>query len=883
MSLTVGTRLGPYEILGTAGAGGMGEVYRAKDTRLDRTVAIKVLSTQLEDRPQLRKRLEREARTISKLSHPHICTLHDVGQQEGVDFLVMEYLEGEVLSHRLQRGPLPAEQTLAYGIEIAAALETAHRQGIVHRDLKPGNVMLTRSGAKLMDFGLAKLMEEPVAAAAGLTEMSTQAPPEKSLTEEGAIVGTIQYMAPEQLEGREAEARTDIFALGAVLYEMATGRPAFTGKTKASVMAAILSSEPPPISRSQPLTPPALDRVVKTCMAKDPEERFASAHDVKLALQWVQEGNEMPRAESAPRGARRWAWPAISLVLLAALALATVLWWRARNAPQEAMFFQAPLPFTAQDMAFSPNGRTLAAVGYLESANRNVIWLYDVGARRAESVPGTEGATYPFWSPDGRYVGFFADGKLKKAGVPGGPVQTICDAPAGRGGTWNQDGVILFAPTSLSGLFRVPASGGALVQVSKVDAAHQQMSHRWPVFLPDGNHFLYLAANFAGHLEANAVFLGALDSEPPRMIVQASSNVVPVAPGYLLFYRDRALMAQPFELRRMALSGEPLTVAADVQFMPEVDRAVFAVSNSGALMVQGASRAPLSQLLLLDRNGKQLATVGQPAMYGNVALAPDGRRIAFDITDLDTMNINLWTMDLSQQTAKRLTFDPSLNGTPVWSPDGRQLLFGSNRGLAFELYLKNSDGSGQEKLLFHVQGTTTNPPTDWSRDGKYMLFERETELWYLALPEGQDKPLVQIKAVVANGQFSPDGRWVAYASNETGKWEVYVTSFPEPRGKWQVSAGGGREPRWRGDGRELFYLSPEGKMMAVQVNAGATFDAGTPVALFQARPHKQVAALDIFTYDVSRDGQRFLINTQVERPERSPMSVILNWTAGLEK
>jgi len=333
----------------------------------------------------------------------------------------------------------------------------------------------------------------------------------------------------------------------------------------------------------------------------------------------------------------------------------------------------------------------------------------------------------------------------------------------------------------------------------------------------------------------------------------------------------------------MALSGEPLTVAADVQFMPEVDRAVFAVSNSGALMVQGASRAPLSQLLLLDRNGKQLATVGQPAMYGNVALAPDGRRIAFDITDLDTMNINLWTMDLSQQTAKRLTFDPSLNGTPVWSPDGRQLLFGSNRGLAFELYLKNSDGSGQEKLLFHVQGTTTNPPTDWSRDGKYMLFERETELWYLALPEGQDKPLVQIKAVAANGQFSPDGRWVAYASNETGKWEVYVTSFPEPRGKWQVSAGGGREPRWRGDGRELFYLSPEGKMMAVQVNAGATFDAGTPVALFQARPHKQVAALDIFTYDVSRDGQRFLINTQVERPERSPMSVILNWTAGLEK
>ncbi|MGH9669755.1 MAG: TolB family protein [Terriglobales bacterium] len=381
----------------------------------------------------------------------------------------------------------------------------------------------------------------------------------------------------------------------------------------------------------------------------------------------------------------------------------------------------------------------------------------------------------------------------------------------------------------------------------------------------------------------NAIFLGSLDSEQRRMIVEASANAAYAAPGYLLFYRDKALMAQPFDLRRFALTGEPTTIASDVQFLPQVDRAVFTVSDSGVLIVQGVSRAAQSQLLWFDRSGKQVGSLGKPAMYGNVALAPDGKRVAYDITDLDSLNIDLWTMDLARGTAQRFTFDPAIDETPVWSPDGRQLLFGSNRSLAVDLFIRNSDGSGEDKLILHVGGTTNNPPTDWSRDGRYILYQRETELWYLTLPGLQTKPFLQTRSVVTNGQFSPDGHWVAYASNETGRWEVYVASFPEPRGKWQVSSGGGQQPRWRGDGKELFYLSPEGKMMAVQVQTGNTFDAGTPIALFQARPHKQIAALDLFTYDVSRDGQRFLINTQVEHPEASPMSVILNWTAELRK
>ena len=881
MALTSGTRLGPYEITGPAGAGGMGEVYRAKDTRLDRTVAVKVLSTRLAERADLQKRFEREARTISKLSHPHICALYDVGHQEGVDFLVMEYLEGETLSHRLQRGSLPVEQALKYGVEIAAALETAHRQGIIHRDLKPGNVMLTKSGAKLMDFGLAKLAAQPAPVAVALPEMSTEAPPEESLTEEGVIVGTIQYMAPEQLEGKEADAGTDIFALGMVLYEMTTGRPAFTGKTKASVIAAILTSDPAPITQLESASPPELDYVVKTCLAKDPGERFQTARDVKLQLKWIAEGRSHVQAlpVSRRKGRERLAWAVATALLLVS---GWALWRGSRAVPQETMTFHAPLSFPVQDIALSPDGRMLAVVGYQDAAKKNVIWTYKVGSSLADSVPGTEGATYPFWSPDGRYIGFFADAKLKKVEVPNGQVQTICDAPTGRGGTWNQAGVILFAPRANGGgLFRVPASGGTPVRVTSPDPARLEFSHRWPAFLPDGNHYLFLAANFSGHPEVNAIFLGSLDSSQRRLIVQSSANVAYAAPGYLLFYRDRVLTAQSFDLQRLALAGEPVTLLNDVRFLPQVDRAVFAVAGSGLLVWQSSTRTANTELVWFDRSGKQRGSVGKPAIYGNVRLAPDGKMVACDITDLDTTNVDVWTLDLSRETAKRFTFDAGNDYVPIWSQDGRRLLFGSNRGQSLGVFVKNSDGSGDDKALLHEE--VDNIPSDWSREGKYILYGHGSELWYLELPGLQTKPFLQTQSVQANGQFSPDGHWVAYASNETGRWEIYVTSFPEPHGKWQVSASGGQQPRWRGDGRELFYLSPDAVMMAVPVSLGAGVDAGRPAALFQAHPHQPILSADLFTYDVTADGQRFLINTSTGQTATAPLSVQLNWALELKK
>jgi Tol biopolymer transport system component len=882
MAFTSGTKLGPYEILSPVGVGGMGEVYRARDTRLGRDVAIKVLPENFAKDAVLKERFEREAKTISSLNHPNICTLYDVGHQNGTDFLVMELLEGESLAQRLAKGALPVAETLRIGMEMSDALERAHRQGIVHRDLKPGNIVLTKSGAKLLDFGLAKPQGLTTGSGSALSGLATQVSPSSPVTREGTVIGTYPYMSPEQVEGKEADARSDIFALGAVLYEMATGKRAFEGKSQISIASAILEKEPEPISRVQPMTPPALEHVVKTCLAKDPEERFQTAHDVKLQLRWISESGSQAGVAApvvAHRRHREWLVWALTAALLLGLLSGWALWWRGRGEPQPAMFLQASLPFTAQDIALSPNGHTLAAAGYLELANRNVIWIYDVGSRHADNIAGTEGASFPFWSADGRNVAFFAEGKLKKVEVPGGRVQTICDAPWGRGGAWNRDGVILFAPTTTDPLFRVPASGGTPVPVTKLDRVRLETSHLWPVFLPDGKHFLYLAANFGGHPEVNAVFLGSLDSDQRQMIVEVSSNPAYAAPGYLLYYRDKALMAQPFDLRRFALMGEPTTILTDVQFLPQVDRAVFAVSHSGLLVSQGASRAADSQLVWFDRNGKQMGSVGKPAMYANVALAPDGRRVACDIVDLDGVKMDVWVMELSSQAAMRFTFDAGLDATPVWSPDGNSLVYSSNQAPSTGLYVKNSDGSGKNKMILAAGGS----PNAWSPDGKYILYAQGTQLAYAAAPEFQSKPFLQTKSMQANGQFSPNGRWVAYASNETGTWEIYVTSFPEPRGKWQVSSGGGQQPRWHGDGRELFYLSSDGKMMAVPVNLGSSVEAGTPTVLFQAHPRQQISSLDVFTYDVSRDGQRFLINTRVEHTEASPMSVVLNWSAELRK
>jgi Tol biopolymer transport system component len=547
------------------------------------------------------------------------------------------------------------------------------------------------------------------------------------------------------------------------------------------------------------------------------------------------------------------------------------------------MYFHTSVPFPANDLALSPDEHTLAIVAYSAQANNYVLWTHEVGGRQTSSLAGTQGASYPFWSPDGKFIGFFADGKLKKVGVYEGRVQVLCDAPNGRGGAWNRDGVIVFTPGGLGGLFRVTSLGGSPVELTKPDPTAFESSHRWPVFLPDGKHFLYLAANFTGHLENNAIFLGSLDSQERRSLVSTSANAAYAEPGYLVYLRDKTLVAQPFDGRHYVLSGEPHTLSDQVLYLPGVDKAVFSVSSAEVLVTQTGKGTSISQLTWFDRSGKPAGTVGMPGSHSNVRLSPDGRRVAADQTDPDERNIDIWIHEPARGATTRLTFDPALDQTPVWSPDGKQILFASSRRVGFRLYLKNADGSGPEEEVADLGAGLQVHAWDWSRDGKNVLVRKGNELWYLSWPQRVAKPLFQAKWTVRNAQFSPDGRWMAYASNETGSMEIYVSPFPSVNGKWQVSSAGGQEPRWRQDGKELFYLSAEGKMMAAAVTAGTSFEAGSPVALFQTHPRQPVSASDVFSYDVSGDGQRFLILSKVDEANPAPLSVLLNWAAEMEK
>ena len=885
MALTSGTKLGPYEIGSPLGAGGMGEVYRARDTRLDRTVAIKILPAHLSS-PEAKQRFDREARSISSLSHPNICHLYDVGSQDGISYLVMEYLEGETLADRLRKGPLPLDQLLKCGVEICDGLEKAHRSGVVHRDLKPGNIMLTKSGAKLMDFGLAKPVVSAKLPSSDLTQ--TLATAQHPLTGEGMLVGTFQYMSPEQVEGKEADARSDIFALGAVLYEMVTGRRAFQGKTTASTIAAILAADPPPISSVQPLSPPPLEATVKSCLAKDPDERLQTAHDVKLQLKWVQESGSSSRLQAPALPSRKvWdhlGWTMAAVLLLLLLSGASAWWFRARETPST-MYFNSSVPFPVDYVAISPDGKTLALVAYSEQANKNVVWMQQVGGRGATVLPGTEGASYPFWSPDGRSLGFFAQGKLKTIdAVSGRSAQIIADAPFGRGGAWGPGGVILFTPDAWNGLFRLSASGGTPVRVTTPDFNQAQVSHRWPVFLPDGRHFLYLACNFSGMLEKNFIMVGSLDSNEKHVVVNASTNALYVDPGYLVYWRDNALVAQRFDLRSYLLSGEPHTVSDAVQYFPQTNLAVFGVAGKTLVAQTGLGRGPnKSQLLWLDRRGKPAGMVGPAQLVANPKISPDGRHVAVDQTDTDGRHVNIWIHDLTSDNATRLGFGPWLEQVSIWSPDGKQVVYTSNEKLFFSLYTKNADGSGAAKNILDFN-TPQQGPWDWSRDGKYLLARKERELWYVSMPDYRSYPLLQSQWMIRNAQFSPDGKFVAYASSETGNWEVYVSPFPGFGSKWQVSRGGGEEPRWRRDGREMFYLTPDGKLMAVDIKPGVSgFDAGPPSVLFVTHPRQPISAMDFFTYDVTADGQKFLVNTKADTSTSAPLSIILNWSAEMEK
>ena len=879
MALSSGTKLGPYEIQSPLGAGGMGEVYRARDTRLDRTVAIKILSRELSNDPIHKQRFEREARNISSLNHPHICTLHDIGSHNGTDFLVMEYVEGESLANRLGKGPLPVDQVLKIGCEISGALDKAHRNGIIHRDIKPGNIMLTKSGAKLLDFGLARSTKSSNT----LATLTATSPQQSPVTEQGTIVGTFQYMSPEQVEGKELDSRSDIFSLGAVLYEMLTGQRAFPGKSQLSVASAILEKDPAPISSLKPLTPPALEHVIRRCLAKDPEDRWQNAKDLANELKWVSDsGSQAGILPAEPAGNRtRHLLPWIISGVLALLLVAAFIWWHNSKPQQETLYFFAPFPFPANDVAVAPNGHSIAVVSHLESSRKNLLWIYELGSQEARTLAGTEGASFPFWSADGHSLGFFADGKLKKLDASGGPVQILCDAPTGRGGTWNKDDVILFTPSGQQqvGLFQISASGGTPKQITFPDQNNAETTHRWPMFLPDGKHFLYLAANISGPRDRDAIFIGSLGTNEKRFVVKTAANAAFVTSGYFLFYRDKTLFAQRFDSKTFEFTGNPIAVLNDIQYSARISKAVFAASHDGVLVAQSSHGVSISKLVWLDRKGNEVGVVGKPDAYSNVFLAPNGNSVALDKTDTGSQNTDIWTYELQHDGIKRLTFEPAIDAVPVWSPDATKFVFTSNRGLNFDLYLKNANGAQVEKPI--VQGGADKYPDDWSRDGKFILYTRGYNLWFLSLPDFKSTLFLKAPSVLKNGQFSPDGKWVAYASNESGTWEIYVTSFPEPRGKWQISSGGGEQPRWRGDGKELFFLSSGAKIMATPVTTGTNFDAGAPVALFQANPCEIVATSEQMIYDVSKDGQRFLINTQVPQAEAHPMSIVLNWPAKL--
>ncbi len=884
MTLAAGMKLGPYEIQSPLGAGGMGEVYRARDVRLDRTVAIKVLASHLSSSPELKQRMEREARAISALNHPNICHLYDIGSQDNTDYLVMEFLEGETLAERIRKGPLPLNETLKIGIAIAEALSAAHRQGIVHRDLKPGNVMLTKTSAKLMDFGLAKSATTGTATGVSTAPLLSaartisQASPVSPLTTAGTLIGTIQYMSPEQIEGKEADARSDLFALGAVLYEMATATRPFEGKSQISVASAILEKEPVPISAIQPLTPPAFEHVVTACLAKSPDERFQTAHDVALQLKWIaQNGVPAPRSQEKEGG--KYALLAWLLAGgFALLLIAFLIWWRASGVPAQTTYFSAPLPFAARSVAVAPNGHTVVIAGHKESDRNNVLWIYEPGSQDATSLANTEGANFPFWSPDGGAIAFFANGKLKKISLAGGPVQTLCDASTGRGGAWNKDGVILFTPSGTlgMGLYKISAAGGTPTQVTVPDKSLSEDSHRWPVFLPDGAHYLYSAINLSGRTNLYSIYVGLLNSNEKKLVVKAKGNAAYVAPGYLIFYRDQTLFAQHFDNNKLALTGEAVPLLTDVQFFPRISEAVFSASSAGLLVAQRNADSGASQVLQFDRKGQQIGVAMNPGIYGNIMMSPNGKTVASDTTDPISQNTDIWTYDVENGSARRLTFDPSLDSLAIWHPDGNRIIFSSNRDLKFDLFLKDANGAQEEKVI--PQDGPDRFASDWSRDGKYVLYGRGPDLWSLSFPELKATMFLKATSTLKSGRFSPDGKWVAYSSNESGRWEIYVSSFPDANGKWQVSSAGGDQPRWRSDGKELFYLSADSKIMAAPVKTGTNFDAGAPVPLFQANPREMVATSELFSYDVSNDGQKFLINTQL-KTEATPMSVILNWNA----
>ncbi|HEV8368020.1 MAG TPA: protein kinase [Pyrinomonadaceae bacterium] len=886
MGVVAGSRFGPYEIVSPLGAGGMGEVYRARDTRLGREVALKILPASFADDKTRLNRFRQEACAAGALNHPNILVIYDVGADDSAPYVVSELLEGETLRQRMAGAALPQRKAIDYSQQIAFGLAAAHDKGIVHRDLKPENLFITKDGRlKILDFGLAKLAQ------INDGEIKTDVPTRRVDTDPGIVLGTVGYMSPEQVRGQVVDHRSDIFAFGAILYEMLSGKRAFHAGSPAETMSAILKEDPPELSATNRTIPPALERLVHHCLEKSPEERFQSARDLAFDLQALSGTSSQTTSTSLlvtrfwKRGWERAAWLILTgFLLLAGLALA-VPYFRSSSPPPDshAKRFLISPPEQSNILgtaSISPDGQRLL-MRIADSTGKVGLWIRPLNGLAAQMLPGTEGAGSSFWSADSRSVAFFAAGKLKRIDIAGGYAQTICESPEGRGGTWNRDGTIIFSAIGSDGLLRVSASGGSPTLITKLDQSREESWHRLPYFLPDGKHFLF-AANSA-RSEDSGVYVGALDSNETKRLIGASTNAIYAPPGYLLFVRETTLMVQRFDATTLQLAGDSQPLVEQINVSPLGSNS-YSVSDDGVLVyLSGATK---SELNWFDRNGKLLSSTGASNNNSNMSLSPDEKRVATAIWDAQTSTRDIWIIDPARATSTRFTFNGAEDFLPIWSPDGSKILFVSDRSGFGNLYEKPTSGAANEEEILKTDERKW--PSDWSKDGQYVAYtsfgpKTKLDLWVLPMfGDRKPFPFLQTSFNEDGSRFSPDGHFIAYYSDDSGSYEVYVQPFPASGAKWQISSGGGMQPRWRRDGKELFFIDPKRNLIAVEVNLSqGSFEAGVPKTLFQTHTIGYSGPRNL--YECSGDGQRFLINSLQSDAGSIPVTVVVNWMADLKR